>query len=201
MLQGCVGRHERLRNFSQPALSPQQQPRPCEGRGCARTAAEDFPRRYAYFTAVEAIYAERAMGPAASKLRAKLPCDFEVFGCSFAAVYHNIERDVLTFGQCRQSGASLLPNSKVDSVTALPADSPSGPEGSVKVVEFTMLKLFAHRRPAVLIGALALAGCVSVQRPFQHEAVAPPPAEPAVLPALPPAFQSGEIVGRWDFAS
>jgi predicted 3-demethylubiquinone-9 3-methyltransferase (glyoxalase superfamily) len=30
--------------------------------------------------------------------------------------------------------ASLLPNSKVDSVTALPADSPSGPAGSVKVV-------------------------------------------------------------------
>ncbi len=35
--------------------------------------------------------------------------------------------------------ASLLPNSKVDSVTALPADSPSGPAGSVKVVEFTLM--------------------------------------------------------------
>jgi predicted 3-demethylubiquinone-9 3-methyltransferase (glyoxalase superfamily) len=35
--------------------------------------------------------------------------------------------------------ASLLPNSKVDSVTALPVDSPSGPAGSVKVVEFTLL--------------------------------------------------------------
>jgi predicted 3-demethylubiquinone-9 3-methyltransferase (glyoxalase superfamily) len=34
---------------------------------------------------------------------------------------------------------SVLPNSKVDSVTALPADSPSGPAGSVKVVEFTLL--------------------------------------------------------------
>ena len=34
--------------------------------------------------------------------------------------------------------ASLLPNSKVDSVTALPADTPSGPAGSVKVVEFTL---------------------------------------------------------------
>jgi predicted 3-demethylubiquinone-9 3-methyltransferase (glyoxalase superfamily) len=33
---------------------------------------------------------------------------------------------------------SLLPNSKVDSVTALPADTPSGPAGSVKVVEFTL---------------------------------------------------------------
>src|SRR5262252_2182373 len=35
--------------------------------------------------------------------------------------------------------ASLLPNSKVDSVTELPADTPSGPAGSVKVVEFTLL--------------------------------------------------------------
>ena len=35
--------------------------------------------------------------------------------------------------------ASILPNSKVDSVSALPADSPSGPAGSVKVVEFTLL--------------------------------------------------------------
>lgn len=35
--------------------------------------------------------------------------------------------------------ASLLPNSKVDSVTALPADTPSGPAGSVKIVEFTLM--------------------------------------------------------------
>jgi predicted 3-demethylubiquinone-9 3-methyltransferase (glyoxalase superfamily) len=35
--------------------------------------------------------------------------------------------------------ASLLPNSKVDSVTELPADTPSGPADSVKVVEFTLL--------------------------------------------------------------
>jgi predicted 3-demethylubiquinone-9 3-methyltransferase (glyoxalase superfamily) len=35
--------------------------------------------------------------------------------------------------------ASILPNSKVDSVTPLPADTPSGPAGSVKVVEFTLL--------------------------------------------------------------
>lgn len=35
--------------------------------------------------------------------------------------------------------ASVLPNSKVDSVTALPVDSPSGPAGSVKVVEFTLV--------------------------------------------------------------
>jgi predicted 3-demethylubiquinone-9 3-methyltransferase (glyoxalase superfamily) len=35
--------------------------------------------------------------------------------------------------------ASVLPNSKVNSVTALPADTPSGPAGSVKVVEFTLM--------------------------------------------------------------
>jgi predicted 3-demethylubiquinone-9 3-methyltransferase (glyoxalase superfamily) len=35
--------------------------------------------------------------------------------------------------------ASVLPNSSVDSVTALPADTPSGPAGSVKVVEFTLM--------------------------------------------------------------
>ncbi len=35
--------------------------------------------------------------------------------------------------------ASLLPNSKVESVTVLPADTPSGPAGSVKVVEFTLM--------------------------------------------------------------
>ena len=34
--------------------------------------------------------------------------------------------------------ASLIPNSKVNSVTALPVDSPSGPAGSVKVVDFTL---------------------------------------------------------------
>lgn len=35
--------------------------------------------------------------------------------------------------------ASIFPDSHVDRVTALPADSPSGPAGSVKVVEFTLL--------------------------------------------------------------
>jgi predicted 3-demethylubiquinone-9 3-methyltransferase (glyoxalase superfamily) len=33
---------------------------------------------------------------------------------------------------------SLLPDSRIDSVTAIPADTPSGPEGSVPVVEFTL---------------------------------------------------------------
>lgn len=35
--------------------------------------------------------------------------------------------------------ASIFPDSHVDRVTALPVDSPSGPAGSVKVVEFTVL--------------------------------------------------------------
>ena len=35
--------------------------------------------------------------------------------------------------------ASIFPNSRVDRVTALPADSPSGPAGSVTIVQFTLL--------------------------------------------------------------
>ena len=34
--------------------------------------------------------------------------------------------------------ASIIPDSRVDSVATMPADSPSGPAGSVKVVEFTL---------------------------------------------------------------
>ena len=33
---------------------------------------------------------------------------------------------------------SLFPDSRVDSVTSIPADTPSGPAGSVQVVEFTL---------------------------------------------------------------
>lgn len=35
--------------------------------------------------------------------------------------------------------ASILPNSRVESVSGLPADSPSGPAGSVQVVNLTLL--------------------------------------------------------------
>jgi predicted 3-demethylubiquinone-9 3-methyltransferase (glyoxalase superfamily) len=35
--------------------------------------------------------------------------------------------------------ATVFPDSRVDRVTALPAESPSGPAGSVKIVEFTVL--------------------------------------------------------------
>jgi predicted 3-demethylubiquinone-9 3-methyltransferase (glyoxalase superfamily) len=52
--------------------------------------------------------------------------------------------------------ASILPNSKVDSVTTLPADTPSGPAGSVKVVEFTLMG-----QPFMAIGAGPL-------DPFNH---------------------------------
>jgi predicted 3-demethylubiquinone-9 3-methyltransferase (glyoxalase superfamily) len=34
---------------------------------------------------------------------------------------------------------SMLPDSRIDSVTALPADTPSGPAGSTKVIEFTLM--------------------------------------------------------------
>ncbi len=63
-----------------------------------------------------------------------------------------------------------------------------------------MVKLFAHRRPAALIGALVLVSCASSQHRFQQGAAAPP-AEPAILPALPPGFQPEQIVGRWGFAA
>ena len=33
---------------------------------------------------------------------------------------------------------SLLPDSRIDGVTTLPADTPSGPAGSVQVIEFTL---------------------------------------------------------------
>jgi predicted 3-demethylubiquinone-9 3-methyltransferase (glyoxalase superfamily) len=52
--------------------------------------------------------------------------------------------------------ASILPNSKVDSVTTLPSDTPSGPAGSVKVVEFTLMG-----QPFMAIGAGPL-------DPFNH---------------------------------
>jgi predicted 3-demethylubiquinone-9 3-methyltransferase (glyoxalase superfamily) len=35
--------------------------------------------------------------------------------------------------------ASIFPNSRINRVTDLPAESPSGPAGSVKIVEFTLL--------------------------------------------------------------
>jgi predicted 3-demethylubiquinone-9 3-methyltransferase (glyoxalase superfamily) len=35
--------------------------------------------------------------------------------------------------------ASIFPNSRVDNVWALPSESPSGPPGSVKVVDFTLM--------------------------------------------------------------
>jgi predicted 3-demethylubiquinone-9 3-methyltransferase (glyoxalase superfamily) len=35
--------------------------------------------------------------------------------------------------------ASIFPDSRVDRVTAMPSDTPSGPAGSVKVVDFTLM--------------------------------------------------------------
>lgn len=41
--------------------------------------------------------------------------------------------------QAAQFYASIFPDSRVDNVTALYSESPSGPPGSVKVVDFTLL--------------------------------------------------------------
>ena len=45
--------------------------------------------------------------------------------------------------------ASIFPDSRVDRVTPLMSESPSGPPGSVKVVDFT---LFGHRFQAMTAG-------------------------------------------------
>ena len=45
--------------------------------------------------------------------------------------------------------ASIFPDSRVDSVTALPSESPSGPPGTVKIVDFT---LFGERFQAMSAG-------------------------------------------------
>jgi predicted 3-demethylubiquinone-9 3-methyltransferase (glyoxalase superfamily) len=47
--------------------------------------------------------------------------------------------------------ASVFPDSRVDRVNAMPADSPSGPAGSVKIVSFT---LFGQRFEAISAGPL-----------------------------------------------
>jgi predicted 3-demethylubiquinone-9 3-methyltransferase (glyoxalase superfamily) len=47
--------------------------------------------------------------------------------------------------------ASIFPDSHVDRVTVLPADTPSGPAGSVNVVEFT---LFGQAMMAISAGPL-----------------------------------------------
>jgi predicted 3-demethylubiquinone-9 3-methyltransferase (glyoxalase superfamily) len=53
--------------------------------------------------------------------------------------------------EAAQFYASIFPDSRVDRVTALPVDSPSGPEGSVKVVELT---LFGQQFMAITAGPL-----------------------------------------------
>jgi predicted 3-demethylubiquinone-9 3-methyltransferase (glyoxalase superfamily) len=58
--------------------------------------------------------------------------------------------------EAAQFYASIFPDSSVDRVTPLPADSPSGPEGSVKVVEFT---LFGQQLMAISAGPF---------EPFNH---------------------------------
>jgi predicted 3-demethylubiquinone-9 3-methyltransferase (glyoxalase superfamily) len=53
--------------------------------------------------------------------------------------------------EAAQFYASIFPDSRVDRVTAMPADSPSGPAGSVKMVEFT---LFGQPFTAISAGPL-----------------------------------------------
>jgi predicted 3-demethylubiquinone-9 3-methyltransferase (glyoxalase superfamily) len=78
---------------------------------------------------------------------------------------------------------SLLPDSRIDSVTALPADSPSGPAGSVKVVEFTL-----QNRPFLAINAGPL-------DPFNHAvSFVITCANPAEIDRLWTALSGGESI-------
>ena len=55
--------------------------------------------------------------------------------------------------------ASVFPGSRVKRVTPLPSESPSGPAGSVKVVEFELFKVAAIPSSAAGCGtAIACAG-------------------------------------------
>lgn len=51
--------------------------------------------------------------------------------------------------EAAQFYASIFPDSRVERVSALPTDSPSGPAGSVKIVDFT---LFGQRFQAMTAG-------------------------------------------------
>jgi predicted 3-demethylubiquinone-9 3-methyltransferase (glyoxalase superfamily) len=53
--------------------------------------------------------------------------------------------------EAAQFYASIFPDSRVDNVTTMQSESPSGPPGSVKVVDFT---LFGQRMQAMTAGPL-----------------------------------------------
>ena len=62
--------------------------------------------------------------------------------------YNNQAREAAEF-YC-----SVFPDSKIDRVSTLPSDSPSGPAGSVEIVEFTLFgqPFMGVQRSAFLIG-------------------------------------------------
>lgn len=41
-------------------------------------------------------------------------------------------------GEAAKFYASMCPDSRIDTLTTIPADTPSGPAGSVEIVEFTL---------------------------------------------------------------
>jgi hypothetical protein len=53
---------------------------------------------------------------------------------------------------------------------------------------------------ALVLVASALSAC-STTSPFGPQPETPPPAQPAVVPTLPPAFPPQDIVGRWGLAA
>jgi len=80
---------------------------------------------------------------------------------------------------------ALLPDSHVDRVTKLPAESPSGPAGSVEIVSFTLMG-----RPFMAIGAEPL-------DPFNHAVSFMVPCETqAEIDRLWEAFSDGGQIER-----
>jgi predicted 3-demethylubiquinone-9 3-methyltransferase (glyoxalase superfamily) len=117
-----------------------------------RPGAFRFPWEYARTRMLESLVGGSAVGfpPRAQALK---------FGPNTKVTMSRIIPNLWYTDEAEEAAAfyaSVLPNSKVDSVTALPAESPGGPAGSVKVVEFTLLG-----QPFMAISAGAL-------DPFNH---------------------------------
>jgi hypothetical protein len=57
--------------------------------------------------------------------------------------------------------------------------------------------------PILILAALSLAGCSGggLEFPSLSPSTPPPPAQPAPVPTLPPAFPPQDIVGRWGLAA
>jgi predicted 3-demethylubiquinone-9 3-methyltransferase (glyoxalase superfamily) len=88
--------------------------------------------------------ASRTAAPAPKKAMAHPAARIDDRGKIFPFLWYARDADVAA-----RFYASIFPDSRVDRVTTLESDSPSGPPGSVKVVDFT---LFGQRFQAMTAG-------------------------------------------------